>query len=68
MCNDDESVRRLSLGSVGLHVMPKLNLPVDFNFAGGIANAPGEIGVGMTGFISMDIFYKLPFCENMFVG
>ena len=68
MCNDDSDVDKLNLGSLGLHVMPSFSFPVDMNFGAGLAKAPGQMGVGMMGYISMDFFYKLPKCDNMSLG
>ena len=68
---DDSSIQALNLGSVGLHVMPNFNLPVSFDFAAGLSKAPGNMTdpkVGMMGFISMDLFYKLPMCKNISLG
>lgn len=68
MCSDSDAAP-LSLASMALHVMPQLNLPVSFNFGTGIGHAPGpNDGMGSYGFISMDLFYKLPFCNNMSLG
>ena len=39
------------------------------NFGAGIGTAPGpNDGMGAYGFISMDLFYELPFCNNMSLG
>ena len=68
MCNDEDNVSTLAMGSVALHVMPNFNFPIDMNFGAGLSKAPGQMGVGMMGFISMDFFYNLSKCENISLG
>ncbi len=67
--SDEDATSDLSLASFSLHVFPKLNLPVSFDFAGGLGVSPNENdAIGMFGILSMNMFYKLPFCENVSLG
>ena len=68
MCNDESDVAKLSMGSIRMHIMPKMNLPIALSFGAGLSHAPGQMGVGMMGILSMDFFYKLPMCSNMSLG
>ena len=69
--SNGDVLQKLSFNSIALHAMPNFNLPVSFGFAAGLSQSiendeyPKQ---GVTGFVSMDIFYKLPFCENVSLG
>ena len=72
--NPNEGVEgnALSMGSAGLFLSPQLSLPLDFSFGAGLGygEAPAALDevLGYFGFISFDVFYKLPFCDNLSVG
>lgn len=65
--NDELDVDYLSMGSIGLLLKPDLSLPVDLNFGAGLGYGETRL-LGYYGFISFDIFYRLPFCENFSLG
>ena len=55
------------MGSIGLLLKPNLNLPIDLNFGAGLGYGETRL-LGYYGFISFDIFYRLPFCKNFSLG
>ena len=57
----------VSMGSAGLFLSPQLSLPLDFSFGAGLGYGDPQV-LSSFGFISFDVFYKLPFCDNLSVG
>ncbi len=68
MSSEESDVNKLTMGSIGMYLNPNLNLPVDFSFGAGVAEGPGDFGVGKMGYISMNLFYSIPKCENWSFG
>ena len=67
--SDEDGISDLSLASMSLHVFPKLSLPISLDFGGGIGVSPNDDDlVGTFAVISMNMFYRLPFCENISLG
>tara|TARA_Y100000768_G_scaffold386701_1_gene375760 strand:+ start:2362 stop:2952 length:591 start_codon:yes stop_codon:yes gene_type:complete len=65
--DNDLAVDYLSMGSIGLILEPKLSLPIDFSFGTGLGYGETQL-IGYFGFISFDMFYRLPFCKNFSLG